>query len=225
MPTTTRSPLQEADRRQELCDRGERRVSIGAGSAQFVYSLLGPDHDSSSYTQAEERVAHLAMAGIRLVVGDFRTDVTKTLKSGEPGALRIDYGDAHEPSAAVKWLWKFIDGAKTAGELYGRALAVIAAEQYACRLVVPQSQRSHPTRWESHNDRAAKALAKLAKPHLPASLTQLQKAVEQAQRDSWAAQRQEPTDDPAGAGDEAEDAEVDDVDLAGDEPEDENLGD
>jgi hypothetical protein len=32
-------------------------------------------------------------------------------------------------------MWRFVDGAKTAGELYGRALVVIAAEQYASRLV------------------------------------------------------------------------------------------
>ena len=38
-------------------------------------------------------------------------------------------------------MWKFIDGAKSAGELYGRTLVVIAAEQYATRLVVPSSQR------------------------------------------------------------------------------------
>lgn len=31
-------------------------------------------------------------------------------------------------------------------ELYGRALVVIAAEQYASRLVVPTSQRTDPTR-------------------------------------------------------------------------------
>ena len=83
------------------------------------------------------------MSGIRLVIDEFRTDVTKTLKSGERGRLRIDYGDPHKPGEAVKWMWKFIDGAKTAGELYGRALVVIAAEQYASRLVVPD-QPAHP---------------------------------------------------------------------------------
>jgi ParB/RepB/Spo0J family partition protein len=188
----------------------------------FVYGLLGPDHDGSAYTQAGERVVRLAMAGVRLVVGDFRTDVTKTLKSGGRGTLRIDYGDAHDPSAPLKWMWKFIDGARTAGELYGRALAVIAAEQYASRLVVPQSQRSHPTGWGSHNDRAAKALAKLAKPYLPASLGQLQKAVEQAHCDSWAVARQNAGGAEADGADAGEEPSVEDVDG---ELEDEDLGD
>src|SRR5437764_10938888 len=120
------------------------------------------------------------MCGIRLVIDEFRSDVTKTLKNGQRGRLRIDYGDAHKPGDAVKWLWTFVDGAKTAGELYGRALVVICAEQYASRLVVPQSQRSHPTRWSSHKDLAAKALTKLTTRHLPASLRQLEAAVKRA---------------------------------------------
>ena len=73
-----------------------------------------------------------------------------------------------------------IDGAKRAGERYGRALVVIAAEQYASRLVVPQSQQHSAMRWRSHKDHAQKALAKLAGPHLPATLKQVEKAVAKA---------------------------------------------
>jgi hypothetical protein len=160
--------------------RSEQRVRIVPASAQFVYALLGADYDKSPYTQTGERIARLAAGGIRLVVGDLRTDVTKTRKDGSRGRLRIDYGDARDPQAAVAWLWKFVDGAKTAGELYGRALVVIAAEQYATRLVVPASQRMPATRWSSHKDLAANALRKLAGPHLPASLTKLEQAVKRA---------------------------------------------
>jgi len=149
----------------------------------FVYGMLGSDYDDSPYTRMGERVTRLAMSGIRLVIDEFRADVTKTLKNGQRGRLRVDYGDPHKPGDAVRWLWKFIDGAKTAGELYGRALVVICAEQYASRLVVPQSQRSHPTQWSSHKDHAAKALKKLAGPHLPASLKELEKAIARAHRE------------------------------------------
>ncbi len=167
----------------------------------FVYSLLGSDYDESPYTQQGERVVRLAVCGIRLVIDEFRADVTKTRKDGSKGALRIDYGDAREPEAAVRWLWKYLDGAKTAGEIYGRGLVVIAAEQYASRLVLPQSQRTHPTHWASHKDLAAKALAKLAAPHLPASLRQLEAAVKRAheeheragQRSRAAARRSSPS--------------------------------
>ena len=146
----------------------------------FVFAVLGADYDQSPYTQTGDRVAELAARGVRLVIEEFRTDVTKTRKDGSRGALRIDYGDPRKPEKPIAWLWKFIDGAKTAGELYGRALVVIAAEQYASRLVVPSSQQHSPMRWPSHKDHARKALAKLAGPHLPATLKQVEKAVAKA---------------------------------------------
>jgi hypothetical protein len=146
----------------------------------FVYALLGPDHDSSPYTPNGERIARVAAGGVRLVIDELRADVTKTRKDGTRGRLRIDYADHRDPRAALVWLWKFVDGAKTVGELYGRALMVIAAEQHATRLVVPVSQRMPATRWSSHKDIAGKALKKLAGPHVPASLNKLEQAVKRA---------------------------------------------
>ncbi len=64
-----------------------------------------------------ERIHHLAVAGIRLVIGEVRTDVTKTLKHASRGRLRIDYGDLHEPGAALRRLWRYVDAARTAGDL------------------------------------------------------------------------------------------------------------
>jgi hypothetical protein len=145
----------------------------------FAYAALGPDHHSG-YGKTGDTVLRLAVDGIRLVVEQFRSDVTKIRKDGSRGALRIDYGKRDTPEDTLAWLWKYIDGARSAGDLYGRTLVVIAAEQYASRLVVPASQQ-HPTiGWSSHNDHARKALAKLAGPHLPASLKQLEKAIKQA---------------------------------------------
>ncbi len=156
----------------------------------FVYGLLGSDYDGSPHTQSGDLVAELAVRGIRLVMEEFRADVTKTLKNGSRGKLRIDYGDPKQPDKPIAWLWKFIDGAKNAGDLYGRALVVIAAEQHACRLVVPSSQQFAAKRWPSHKDHAAKALAKLAGPHLPATLKQLEKAIAKAGAELHEAQEQ-----------------------------------
>ena len=50
--------------------------------------------------------------------------------------------------------------------------------------MVPGSQRTPATRWDSHRDQAAKALKKLASPHLPGSLAQLEKAIARANRDA-----------------------------------------
>ncbi|MHB1567892.1 MAG: hypothetical protein ACYC0H_01695, partial [Solirubrobacteraceae bacterium] len=44
----------------------------------------GPDWDRSPYTQAGERVCELAARGVRLVIDEFRTDVTKTRKDRHP---------------------------------------------------------------------------------------------------------------------------------------------
>jgi hypothetical protein len=165
------------------------------------------------------------------VIEEFRTDVTKTRKDGSRGALRIDYGDPRKPEKPIAWLWKFIDGARTAGELYGRALVVIAAEQYASRLVVPQSQQHAPMRWPSHKDHARKALAKLAGPYLPASLKQVEKAVAKAHSEHEKANSGHTTTSRAAGGvDEptvAEPADVDALDdeLDVDERRDENLDD
>jgi hypothetical protein len=52
------------------------------------------------------------------VIDEFRTDVTKTRKDGSRGKLRIDYGDPREPDAAVKWIWRYLDGAKTGADLF-----------------------------------------------------------------------------------------------------------
>ncbi len=101
-------------------------------------------------------------------------------KDGTRGALRISYGDPRTPEEAIAWLWRYLEGARTPGELVGRAIVVLAAEQYASRLVVPSSQQHAPMRWPSHKDHARKALAKLAGPHLPATLKALEKAVANA---------------------------------------------
>lgn len=119
-----------------------------------------------------------------MVIDEFRSDPTQTRKDGTPGHTRIQYTDPHDLSEPITWLWRFVDGARTAGELYGRALVVICAEPYASRLVVPQSQRTPAMQWPSRKDHARKALNKLAAPHLPASLGQLRKPVEHAHREA-----------------------------------------
>ena len=163
----------------------------------MVYGLLGPDWDQSPYTQTGDRIAELAARGIRLVVEEFRTDVTKTRKDGTRGALRVDYGDPRKPEEPIVWVLKWLDSARSAGDLYGRATVVLAAEQYASRLVVPSSQQHPPMRWSSHKDHTRKALAKLAGPHLPASLKQLEKAVAKAKAEHEQATR--PADREPGA--------------------------
>ena len=75
-----------------------------------------------------------------------RTTETPTLKSGQPGKTKVTYG---EPEDALKWLRRFVDGAKTAGELYGRTLVVFACQHYANQLALPNSEMVFP-RFDGH---------------------------------------------------------------------------
>jgi ParB/RepB/Spo0J family partition protein len=152
----------------------------------FVYGLLGPDNESSWAN--ETVVSAIALRGIRFVIADFREDKTKTRKDGSAGALRISYGSGMRHENQSHWLWKYLDGARSAGDLYGRALVVIAAEQYASRLVVPGSQQVKPLRWSSHKDIALNSLTKLAGPHIASTLKALEKAVAKAEREHKEAQ-------------------------------------
>ena len=106
--------------------------------------------------------------------------MTKTRKDGSRGRLRFDYGDPRDPQAAIAWLWKFVDGAKTAGELYGRALVVIAAEQYAtpARRARRPADARHPLELAQGPRRQGAAQAR--RPARPASLTRLEQAVKRA---------------------------------------------
>jgi hypothetical protein len=70
-----------------------------------------------------------------------------------------------------------VDGAKTAGELYGRALVVFAAQHYASQLVLAASKRRGLVLPRSHKDTARKAFERVTKGVLPASHTQLQRAI------------------------------------------------
>lgn len=144
----------------------------------FAYGLLGPD--TPSYLGTGEHVARtIAANGIRLVLDEHRSTETPTLKSGQPGKTKVTYG---EPEHAVKWLWKFVDGAKTAGELYGRALVAFGAQHYASQLALATSQRRPSVLPRSHGDRARKAFEKLVKPVLPGSHRELTRAIEREAR-------------------------------------------
>jgi hypothetical protein len=145
----------------------------------FAYAALGPD--TSSYLGTGDHTARIIAAnGIRLMLAEHRTTDTPALKNGKPGKTKVTYTD---PDNALKWLWTFVDGAKTAGELYGRTLVVFAAQHYASQLALPTAQRRGSAIPSSHKNQARIALEKLAKPILPATHTQLAKAIEREARE------------------------------------------
>jgi ParB/RepB/Spo0J family partition protein len=144
----------------------------------FAFGLLGPDARGYLGT-GDHTVATIAANGIRLVIEQHRTTTTPTLKSGQPGRTKVSYGEVQD---AAKWLWSFIDGAKSAGELYGRVLVVFAAQHYAQNLVLPASQRRPSVLPRTRKDTARKAFERITKNVLPASHSQLQRALESEAR-------------------------------------------
>jgi ParB/RepB/Spo0J family partition protein len=144
----------------------------------FAYGLLGPDQRGYLHT-GDHTVATIAANGIRLVIEEHRTTTTPTLKSGQPGKTKVSYGEVDD---AAVWLWKFVDGAKSAGELYGRVLVVFAAQHYAHDLVLPSSKRHGSVLPHSRKEAARKAFERLTKKLLPASHVELQRALEREAR-------------------------------------------
>ena len=144
----------------------------------FAYGLLGPDQRGYLGT-GDHTVATIAANGIRLVFDEHRETTTPTLKSGEPGKTKVTYGEVEDAAA---WLWKFVEGARTAGELYGRVLVVFAAQAYATDLVLPASKRRGPVLPSSRKDIARKAFERVTKQVLPASHVQLRRALEREAR-------------------------------------------
>jgi ParB/RepB/Spo0J family partition protein len=139
----------------------------------FAYGLLGPE--SSSFLGTGDHVARtIAANGLRLVLEEHRVTTTPTLKSGKRGVTKVVYGDVE---VAEKWLWRFVDAAKTAGDLYGRVLVVFAAQHYAHQLVLANSKRRRSALPSSHKDIARKAFERVTKNALGASHMQLQRAL------------------------------------------------
>jgi len=157
----------------------------------FAYGLLGPDE--APYGSADHTVATLAANGVRLVFEQHRTTTTATLKSGKPGATKVAYCD---PADARAWMWRFLEGARSAGELYGRVLVLFAAQHYVSDLVLPASARRGSVLPRSRKDVARKSFERLVKPLLPATHVQLARALEREAR-AFARRQRELAERPA----------------------------
>jgi hypothetical protein len=145
-----------------------------------VYGLLGPRTQFSGHRIEQgyelKKAGMIAAAGLRVCIDELSSVEVPKLKSGKDGKPRVVYADvAH----AERWMWKFLDGATTAGELYGRALVVLWAAHYALDEVLPHGERrgSVVEGLLSYDEKLIKILERLGKRHLPAQLTRLRRAI------------------------------------------------
>jgi hypothetical protein len=118
----------------------------------------------------------IAAAGLRICLDELSSVQIKKLRSGKDGKPKVIYADVAD---AERWMWKFVDGAKTAGELYGRALVVLWAAHYAPDEVLAHSERRGRVveGLLGYDDKLVKTLERLGKRHLPAQLGKLRRAI------------------------------------------------
>jgi hypothetical protein len=118
----------------------------------------------------------IAAAGLRICVDELSSVEINKLKSGKVGKPKVIYADVADTE---RWMWKFVDGATTAGELYGRALVVLWAAHYALQEVLPHSERRGRVveGLFGYDDKLIKILERLGKRHLPAQLSKLRRAI------------------------------------------------
>jgi ParB/RepB/Spo0J family partition protein len=146
----------------------------------FVYGLLGPRTRFSGHKIEQgyelKKAGMIAAAGLRLCIEELSSVEVPKLRSGKAGKPRVTYAELAD---SERWMWKFVDGAATAGELYGRALCVLWAAHYAIEDVVPFAQRysSVSAGLFSYDDKLIKIVERLGKRHLPAQLTKLRTAI------------------------------------------------
>lgn len=133
----------------------------------MVYSLLGPDGSPN-------RARQMAVAGLRLVLEELRQTEQRQRKDGTPRPAKITYLSGEECEAA---LWQLLGRARTARELYGRLVVIVAAGHYAMQDALPRSGRVSGPDLRSKDDTAVKALERLCNKHLPSTYKNLRKEI------------------------------------------------
>jgi ParB/RepB/Spo0J family partition protein len=128
----------------------------------FAYEALGSPNGTYGYGGSDQ-VRYMSECLARVMPG-WPTVDRKTLKSGKVKETII-YMD---PVDAEKRMWEFIKGARTPEEILGRVLTVFAAAGNFCRECGPNGGTPH--RQRPSNPEAQKALARIVKPHIPATI-------------------------------------------------------
>jgi hypothetical protein len=145
-----------------------------------VCGLLGPRTQVSGHRIEQgyelKKAGIIAAAGRRVCIDELSSVEVPKLKSGKDGKPRVTYFDVADTEC---WMWKFLDGATTAGELYGRALVVLWAAHYALDEVLPVGERRGGVveGLLSYDDKLTEILERLGRRPLPAQLTRLRRAI------------------------------------------------
>jgi hypothetical protein len=117
-------------------------------------------------------VAHLAARGLRYVLPDWQEE--RELKNG---TVKVTYagqrGQAGGREDVEPRFWAWFEVAKTPEQIAGRLVVALAAAHWALDECVPRSQRQWCSIYPGKDDRAVKALERLTRQAVPASLKRL----------------------------------------------------
>jgi ParB/RepB/Spo0J family partition protein len=173
------SPLRAAN--QELFAslfKDLSKVKVDVDVARFFAGrLFGPE---PSFTD-KGAISHLGMGPssawepvldrVRICVPELSKVVTPVSeKTGKEGKPKVEYATHAE---TWKWVTKYLDGAKTPEEIFGRhlVLAGLGIESIAHAFAVSPANRPFAPRFSSRKDESMKALKRILKPRIPASVT------------------------------------------------------
>ena len=145
----------------------------------FAYGLLGPD-SLSRLGGGDHVVATIAANGIRLVIAEHRTTNTPHAQERstreDQDRLRRGRGRCGVALEVHRRRQQRRRALRT------HALVVFAAQHYAHNLVLPTSQRRGSVLPRSRKDTARKTFERITKAILPASHTELRRALEREAR-------------------------------------------
>ena len=146
----------------------------------FAYSILSRPVDGYWTEQAAGgvyTVAELAARGLRYVLPDWQEE--QQLKNGTTKVIYLGAGgrqnDRRGELEGRFWAW--FEGAKTAEQIAGRLVVALAAAHWALDECVPRSQRAWCSIYAGKDERALKALERISRRAVPASLKRLRKEI------------------------------------------------
>lgn len=138
----------------------------------FAYETLGPDTTKDKWFREGDRGARRIAECAARMMGDWITVDTKTLKNKEVRTTPIYL----EGAAAEQRMWEYIKAAGTPEEILQRTLQMYAAAASFKRECGPNGREPHSQK--PRNETAAKALAKIVKPLIPAAVKRLEREIE-----------------------------------------------
>lgn len=141
----------------------------------LAYSLLSRPVQGYFTEQAAGglyTVAQLAARGLRLVLPDWQEE--RELKNGTVKVTYAGQGSQAEGREELEQrFWAWFEVANTPEQIAGRLVVSLAAAHWALDQCVPRSQRQWCSIYAGKDERALKALERLTRRALPASLKRL----------------------------------------------------